>query len=267
MSVTPHKPRTSWQVTRSVWYALFMREALSRTMSDRFAWFWMFAEPMLMVSIMVGIRAFGAGGLHLTAGADFVGWSITGLLGFFLFREALTRSLGAIDSNQALFTYRQVHPVDTIIVRCVLEGLLKTIILILFVILGSLLGFDIIPDSPLSVLFNWLGLWLLGTGFGLSFSALTCVVPDIGRIVRLSTLPLLIVSGTLMPLNFLPHNILEYLMWNPILHGIELIREGFYKTYNAVDGVSLLYFWLLSLSSIAVGLLLNISLSQRLKSI
>lgn len=50
--------RTPWQVTRSVWYAMFMREAISRTMADRMGWFWMIFEPLAFTLIMVGIRTY-----------------------------------------------------------------------------------------------------------------------------------------------------------------------------------------------------------------
>lgn len=267
MSLSEHVKRESWKITWSVWYALFMREAVSRTMADRFAWFWMIVEPMLMVALMVAIRAFAAGSLHLTAGADFVGWSIIGLLSFFIYRECAIRSIGAIEANQGLFTYRQVLPVDTVLVRCFLEGVLKSFILLLFIFLGAFFQFDIVPDDPLGVCLDWAGLWCLGTGSGLVFAALSSLIPDIGRVVRIATLPLLLISGTLMPLNFFPHSVLQYLLWNPIMHGIEEMRQSFYSGYRVVEGVSDLYLWFCALLSVALGLALNIYFSDKLKSI
>lgn len=64
--------RTPWQVTRSVWYAMFMREAISRTMSDRMGWFWMIFEPVAMIAIMVGVRSFI--GVKLVINAEFIPW-------------------------------------------------------------------------------------------------------------------------------------------------------------------------------------------------
>src|SRR5690554_5749288 len=92
--------RTPWQVTRSVWYAMFMREATSRTMGDRMAWFWMLFEPVAFVAIMVTIRSF-IRGERLVVNADFIPWMVMGLMGFFLVREGLLRGMGAIDANSA----------------------------------------------------------------------------------------------------------------------------------------------------------------------
>jgi hypothetical protein len=140
------KTRTPWQVTRSVWYALFMREAIARTMADRMAWFWMLAEPVAMIAIMVMIRTVVLGRDSHIAGADFIPWLIVGLFGFHLFRENMMRSIGAVEANQALFGYRQVKPVDPVLVRCYLEGMLKTFIFLLFILAGILLELDLIPD-------------------------------------------------------------------------------------------------------------------------
>src|SRR5690554_7870276 len=104
---TTASSRTPWQVTRSVWYAMFMREAISRTMADRMGWFWMIAEPMAFTLIMIGIRVHLRGADRFIVNAEFIPWMITGLMGFFLIREGMMRALGAVNANSALFAYRQ----------------------------------------------------------------------------------------------------------------------------------------------------------------
>jgi len=257
--------RTSWQVTKSVWYAMFMREALTRTTADRFAWFWMIAEPVAHVVVMVLVRAFAANPRFVT-GAEFIPWMITGLLAFFLFREGLMRSLGAINANKGLFAYRQVKPVDPVLVRCFLEGVLKTFIFLLFIAGGALLGMDIVPHDPLYAIANWLLVWLLGVGAGLVVSAADSLIPEVGRIVRIAMLPLLIISGVIFPLSFLPHDVLQYLLYNPIVHGIENLRLSFFVGYRSLNGISMMYPWLCTLSLIAFGLMLHIRYEKRLKA-
>ncbi len=123
----PRRTRTPWQVTRSVWYAMFMREAISRTMSDRMGWFWMVFEPVAFIGIMVGIRSFVSGD-KLIVNAPFIPWMIAGLMGFSLAREGMLRGMGAVEANSALFAYRQVQPVDPVLVRNFLEGMLRSFV-------------------------------------------------------------------------------------------------------------------------------------------
>ncbi|MCT7656465.1 ABC transporter permease [Oceanimonas sp. NS1] len=178
----------------------------------------------------------------------------------------MMRGLGAVDANKALFAYRQVLPVDPVLVRVYLEGLLRAFIFLLFVLAGLLLGQDILPDNAILALFGWLSLWALGLGLGLVVSVSGTLIPETAKIIRMLSLPLLILSGVLFPLNVLPHSLLEYLMLNPIVHGLELIRQGFFYNYKMVHGTNLVYLWLWVLALNALGLLLHTRFKERLKA-
>lgn len=258
--------RTPWQVTRSVWFAMFMREAVSRTMADRMGWFWMIFEPVAFVAIMIAVRTQIRGSNRLIANAEFIPWMIVGMLGFFLVREGLSRSQGAINSAQALFAYRQVHPVDTVIVRSYLDGMLRTVVLVIFIIGGVGLGMHMFPDNALFALFSWISIWLLALGFALIVSVGARLVPESGKIVSMLSLPLMIISGVILPINNLPHSALEYLMLNPIVHALELLRLGFFEHYHVVHGTSMLYLWLWILTLNSIGLLMHIRYKDRLKA-
>jgi capsular polysaccharide transport system permease protein len=257
--------RTSWQVTRSVWFAMFMREAVTRTTTDRLGWFWMIAEPVAMIAILVVIRGFIDGG-KLIMGASFIPWMITGMMGFYLVRDGMNRSQGAINANRALFAYRQVQPVDPVLVRVFLEGMLRTFVFLLFVLGGLLLGLDIFPDNALFALFGWISLWTLGLGLGLVISVTGTLVPETAKIINMISFPLLIISGVIMPLHILPHYLLKYLMFNPIAHGLELLRLGFFNSYKVVHGTSEIYLWLCILALNALGLLMQLRFKDRLKA-
>ncbi|OHZ00473.1 ABC transporter permease [Salinicola sp. MIT1003] len=257
--------RQSWPVTWNVWHAMFMREMTARTMSDRMAWFWMIFEPMVITGIMIAIRALTMGGQHI-AGADFIPWVLVGLMGFTLFRENMMRLLGAVDANMGLFTYRQVKPVDTVLVRGFLEFVLKSFIFLLFIVLGSLLKFDLLPHRPLEALFDWLSLWMLGLGAGILASAAASLVTEIGNIVKLTNLPLLIMSGVIFPLNYIPHQYQRYVLLNPIVHGLESLRLNFLPGYHSLNGIDLTYLWFWALTMLTLGLMLHLRFQDRLKA-
>jgi len=259
-------PRTSWQVTRDVWYALFMREAVARTSADRFAWFWMLIEPIAYVAIMISIRTVVMGKERTILGAEFVPWLIVGLFGFFVFRENMMRSIGVIDAHKGLFAYRQVTPVDTVLVRSYLEGMLRSLIFLLFIAAGIWLEMGLMPADPLVALGLWLSLWALGLSGGLVLSVVASLVPEVGRLIRLISLPLMLMSGVIFPLNFLPHEVQQYLLWNPVVHGLELLRAGFFPVYHTMSGVSVMYLWYWTLVNMVLGLALHLKYAQRLKA-
>jgi capsular polysaccharide transport system permease protein len=262
----PRRARTPWQVTRSVWYAMFMREAISRTMADRMGWFWMVFEPVALIGVMVGIRSFIRGGGALIVNAPFIPWLIAGLMGFMLVREGMMRGMGAIEGNKSLFAYRQVSPVDPVLVRNFLEGMLRSFVFLIFIGGGLMLGQEMYPDNAIRAMGAWLSLWCLGLGLGLVTSVASTLVPEVGKIIRMISLPLMILSGVIFPLNSMPHWLLEYLMLNPIPHGLETLRLGFFENYKVVHGTSMLYFWLFTFTLIATGLLMHLRFTDRLKA-
>lgn len=257
--------RSPWQVTWSVWHALFMREVLARTTGDRMGWFWMLGEPVSFIVVMVSIREF-LGRSRTIEGADFIAWLIIGITGFFLVRNAIQRGMNAIKSNQALFAYRQIKPVDTLLVRSVIEGLLKTIVLLILLIVAILAGIDSMPDDILGVFFIWVLLWLLGLGLALIVSVAVHMIPDLEHLVKMMMLPLLLISGVIFPVQNLPHQILEYLLYNPILHGLELLRAYYFDGYRSVQGISLEYLWRWILVTLALGFALHKRYELRLKA-
>ncbi|MCS2609130.1 ABC transporter permease [Halomonas dongshanensis] len=264
-STAPRGARTPWQVTRSVWYAMFMREAISRTMADRMGWFWMIFEPVAFVAIMIGVRSFVRGD-RLIMNAEFIPWLIAGLMGFTLVREGMMRGMGAVDSNKALFAYRQVQPVDPVLVRNFLEGMLRSLVFLILIVGALMLGQDMYPDNALRVFAAWFSLWSLGLGLGLFTSVAASLVPEVGKVIRMLSLPLMLLSGVILPLNSLPHWLLEYLMLNPIPHGLETLRLGFFENYHVVPGTSMLYFWLFTFTLIVLGLLMHLRFIDRLKA-
>jgi capsular polysaccharide transport system permease protein len=257
--------RSPWQVTWSVWHALFMREVLARTTGDRMGWFWMLGEPIAFIVIMVSIRNF-LGRTRDIAGAEFIVWLIIGLTGFFLVRDAIQRGMTAIASNQALFAYRQIKPVDALLVRSANELALQTVVLLILLGFALLADVDALPDDPLGVFGLWCSLWLLGLGCALIVSVVARLVPDIQHLVKMMMLPLLLMSGVILPLQGLPHSLLEYLLYNPILHGLELLRLYYFDGYRAVQGVSLDYLWRWILVTLALGLALHARFELRLKA-
>ncbi|WP_188112400.1 ABC transporter permease [Salinicola aestuarinus] len=265
LSLSQRPRRGAWRVTRSVWFAMFMREAISRTMSDRMGWFWMLFEPLAIIVVMVSMRGLFLSGSEI-AGADHVPWLVVGLMGFGLFRENMMRSLGAIEANKGLFAYRQVKPVDTVLVRCFLEGALKSLLFLIFIGIGTLLDFDLMPARPLGVMLDWLSLWALGWGAGLTVSVLGDLVPEVARVVRILNLPLLLLSGVILPVMFLPYPYSHYLLYNPIVHGLESMRMSFFDGYHTLNGIDMTYLWFWALALIALGLILHLRFAAKLKA-
>jgi len=247
--------RSDLSVAVSVWHALFLREAGMRLATGRAAWLWLLLEPAAhMVFLMV---LFGLVRHQVMRGANIELFILTGVWGFFLFRNVATRCMDAISANQALFAYRQVRPVDTVLVRGAVE-------LVLYVVVGAVLlaglalcDIDIRPDDPLRVALAAALLWAFALGLGLCFSALSHLLPELGKLIRLAFTPLYFLSSVMYPIASVPAGARHWLLRNPVVHGLESLRAGYFAGYRGAAYAEPGYLAACALAALFLGLALH----------
>jgi capsular polysaccharide transport system permease protein len=254
--------RSPLALTLDVWKALLLREALYRVSQDRMAWAWLLLEPIAQVALLVWV--FTSLNHVVIAGADTAVFVAVGVLGFFVPRNILLRSLDAISQNATLFAYRQVKPVDTVLVRAALEGFLELFIfLVIFAALG-LLGHTVVPADPARAIEALAVLWLLGSGLGLAASVAGKMIPEVSRVIRVLINPVYFLSSVFYPTALLPHFAREALLFNPLVHGIEALRAGFAPTYRVPPGIDLGYPLAVALALIFLGLAMHVCFQAEL---
>ena len=256
--------RSSLSIASSVWKALFLREAVSRITAARAAWAWMLFEPI--VHVLFILLLFTVIRMRVVPGADTVVWLLVGLVSFFTARNIYQRAMGAITANQALFGYRQVLPVDAVLVRSALETFLGLIVAILLLAGAGLFGYPVLPFDPLPALVAYAGVLLCGLGLGLILSVVVELVPELGNIVGILFTPLYFLSGVIFPLSLIPSQYREWVFYNPFAHGIELLRDGFFPLYHAAPEANFAYLFGFALTSVFFGLALHVRFADRLRA-
>ena len=200
----------------------------------------------------------------VVGGIDAAVWVMSGMLAFFMFRRCAQQGVDAIGANLALYTYRQVRPVDTILVRAILEGVLMLLVSTILFLGGLLLGLPALPDDPLQVILAVFGLWLFGIGFGLVLSVPKELIPEFSHVYGFIMMPLYFISGVVFPISNVPLPYRDWLMLNPIVHGLEATRQGFSVYYHAVPELDLSYLFGCSVFLIFFGLVLQLRFAQRM---
>lgn len=256
--------RSSLSVTLSVWKALFLREAISRITAARAAWAWMLFEPVMHIGFM--LLLYSTLRMRAVSGAETVVWLFVGLTSFFTARNIYQLGMAAISANQALFGYRQVLPVDTVLVRAALEAFLGLIIAVILAAAIALFGRDVLPHEPLLALASYVGLLLCGLGLGLVLSAACELVSELGNVADMLFTPLYFLSGVIFPLTAIPPQYREWVFYNPFAHGIELLRSGFFPLYHAAPEANLAFLFGFALVSIAFGLALQVRFALQLRA-
>ena len=248
--------------TYYVWKALFLREILGRLFSGRASWFWVLMEPVFHVSylmvIFTVVRVRTIGGIHTAL------WLACGMFTYFMFNRSGRQSAQALSANKALFAYRQVKPVDTVLVRAFTEAFLMVFVIVVLLLGLYLFGVHPLPQDPLAVLEGVFGMWLLGVGFGLVASVASQLVTELERILKFIMMPMYMVSGVILPLSMVPQPYREWLMYNPLAHGPEAVRLGFAPYYHAVPELSIPYMYGFALVVLFFGLALHRRFAQKL---
>ncbi len=247
--------RSAWQITLSVWRALFLREAMYRLFHRRGAWVWLIAEPILQMLFLIFI--FTIISFRVIGGIETALWLLAGMLGFFMFRRTMNIGMGAIQMAKTLFTYRQVKPVDAVLVRSASEGVLMFIIALIIFLGAAILGLDVLPDNGFGVLYAFSTLWLLGLGVGLLISVPKAIIAEVGDIVGILMTPLYLLSGVILPIAAAPQPYRDWLILNPIVHSIEIMRLSFAAHYVGIPELDVFYPLEFAIILIFFGLILQ----------
>jgi capsular polysaccharide transport system permease protein len=254
----------AFTVMFAVWKALFLREAVARLYAHRTAWLWLLLEPVANIAFLMVM--FAVIRVRVIGGINVAVWVMVGLLAFFMFRRTAGQAMSAVGFNRALFSYRQVKPVDTVLVRSSVEGFLTIMIAILLFCGAALMGLPVLPADPLGVMEAVFGLWLLGLGIGLVGSVATDLIPELSHVINFAFRPLYLISGVMFPISVVHQPYRDWLLINPIAHGLEATRLGFAPYYHAVPELNVSYLYVFALVTVFVGLALHNLYAARLVS-
>lgn len=235
----PRTKRSSWDIQRAVVVALVMRELRARVGGRWLGTLWLVLEPLTHVMLILTIFTFIR---HLSSPfIEMPVFLVTGLIPFFIFRSLSLRLADAVKANKGLFGYRQVKPVDTLIARGIVEvGLYSAVYLAALGLLGWL-GFQWLPRAPLELLVVSGVLIVLGSGLGLLFAVVSHNRPLVRSAIGMAFFPLYLLSGVIFAVHALSPTLRDWLLWNPVLHLIDLSRYYFLPNYHRIPDVGLAY--------------------------
>lgn len=218
--------RNSWQVQLRVLGALLMRETLTRYGRHNIGFLWLFVEPMIFT---LGVTALWTltKSVH---GSDLpiVAFALTGYSSVLLWRNMPGRCIGALKGNLALMYHRNVKVLDIYLARVILEFSGATMS---FAALGTLyiaLGILDPPQDIIKVVAGWLLLAWFGASLAIFLGALSHRSELVDKIWHPTAYLLFPLSGSAFLVAALPTAAQQIVLYIPTVHGIELVREGWF---------------------------------------
>lgn len=246
-------PRSGFEVQKATIKALFLREMRTRFGKYQLGYFWALLEPAAHMLMMIVI--FGYLMNRAMPDISYPIFLINGIIPYFLFSSISNRSINAIEANKGLFNYRPVKPIDTIISRSVLETLIAIAVYIFLTLFVVFMGENVWIDNFIILCFSWFFLILLSVGLGLIFMVVGAKYPETEKFLPILIKPFYFISCVMFPLHTIPKDYWSYILWNPIVHAIELSRNAIVPGYES-DAVNIYYLALCSILVLFIGLAL-----------
>lgn len=211
--------------------ALIMREVRTTFGSSVMGYVWAILTPTVGVAIMVVI--FSAIGRVAPFGTSLALFFSTGLLTLEMFRKLSSSLMNVLNANKGLLTYPPITETDVILARFLVVFLTYIVIMMLFY--GTLVwtGRAELPANWHALFMGIAAVALLGLGFGMLNMFILMRWYAWRHVERILTRPLLIISGVFYVPSQLPSEAIAIVKWNPVLHGIEWVRNGYYPNYDS----------------------------------
>lgn len=206
--------------------ALLMRETLTRYGRHNIGFLWLFVEPMMFT---LGVTALWTAtkGVH---GSDLpiVAFALTGYSSVLLWRNMPGRVIGSLMANLALMYHRNIKVLDIFLARVLLEFGGATMSFALLGLLFISIGILEPPKDILKVFAGWLLLAWFGASLAIWLGSLSHEYEIVDKLWHPFSYILFPLSGAGFLVAALPYAAQEIILYFPIVHGTEMIREGWF---------------------------------------
>lgn len=230
-------PRMPWATPRAI-LALILREMSTTYGRSPGGYIWAVLEPAAGIALLTAI--FSAGFRSPPLGTSFPLFYASGILPFLMYNELANKLAVTMQFSRALLAYPRVTFLDAILARLFLNYF--TQLMVHFIVVGAILYF-ISSNTELDLRKIALAYFMtlaLGAGIGTMNSFLTLAYPIWQTAWAITTRPLFLISCLFFVFETVPQPYSDYLWYNPLVHIVGMMRDGYYPFYHP-NYVSFLY--------------------------
>lgn len=233
--------------------AVARREMQIRAAKGSFGVLGVFIEPLALIATFLALRIFLRGSGEGTY-MNVVLWLAMGFVPFFMFADIAIKAISGVEKNSELYFYRRLKPLDSLLGNVLLLSQIFGSLLLVFVLGVSLWDWRFSLQNIGLAVFVFVGIAMLGFGVGLVTLIVGHRLPFVAWIMKLFLRRILLwTSCVFFPISIVPDVARPWILWNPIAHGVELMRTAV-NPYYPVPDVSPLYFWAWVVGSVGLGL-------------
>lgn len=211
--------------------AVITRELRSRFVGDPLGYGWAYLTPLAWIAVIYAV--FHILGRTSPVDADIGSFILTGIMPYLAFRYQVSSVLRAKTAYRSVMTLPNVAP-STIYAGIIALEYYNILIIYLALLLCNFMLFGALHMAdPLGAFWGF----SLASGVGGAFGYLLVNLGGHGASVTRATAiilrPMFYLSAVFYTANELPLDWQKWLVWNPVLHAIELMRTGVFLDYQS----------------------------------
>lgn len=206
--------------------ALYRWEVIQRYGRDNLGFLWLFLEPMIFTLAVTALWV----AIDITKGSRLpvVAFALTGYASVLLWRNCATRCTMAIQAYMGLLYHRPIRVIDVLLTKVLLEAAGASLSFVALALLWISIGWATPPERIDLVLAGWGMLMWFSTALALAIGAVTSLNEIVERLWHPTSYILFPLSGAIFMVDWLAGDFQRFVLWLPMVHCLELIREGYF---------------------------------------
>ncbi|MGX5832022.1 hypothetical protein [Mesorhizobium sp. 43Arga] len=235
-------------------WALFIHNFHTINADGPFSIIWLLIQPMIMLAIISSVYLLI--GTHYILNMEVPTFALLGSGTWVACRMTIFRVSGQIAHNRVMLNLPMVSPFHQGITTAILYLIVYMFSISLLFSVGRYLDIISMPDDVLIAALYFVGMWLCGLSIGFIFGVVIGVWPFFARLTGAVERLLQMFSSVFYVSEQLPEVYRRYVLWNPLSHGMQLLRGAYFHSYPCTDAKPS-YFWLAVVSLICSALILE----------
>lgn len=257
-----------WEVLRAklrLIDALILREARGLFTHSRLGYAWALCEPLTHVFIlMVAMSFFTGHGNPPIIGDNWAEFYMTGVLPYLMFCHLTEQGMDLARSQRIVLALPSVNLADVMLSSLSLRAVTDTVVIIISLTVFAAIGMGTYPKDPLEFTLAFVCVFLLGfgvAGINVGLSTFGAVSERAWPIVLRAAYFL---SGIFYHPSAMPTDLRDLVLWNPLVHLIEWVRQSYYPQYRS-PYLDMEYLMTVTVLSLLFGTLAAASVSRRVR--
>jgi ABC-type polysaccharide/polyol phosphate export permease len=217
---------SSFRIQLRTVLALLLREMLTRYGRHNIGFLWLFVEPMLFT---LGVTALWTATKSVHgSNLPIVAFALTGYSSVLLWRNMPSRCIMSVTHNLSIMNHRNIKIIDIYLSRILLEAAGATISFVVLSLVFIAIGWIEPPESVLQIAYGWMMLALFGMALAFFLGALSEQFETVEKLWHPASYLLFPLSGAAFLVDSLPRAAQDFVLALPMVHGVEMIREGYF---------------------------------------